>query len=61
MKTSKIWSVILAFCGVIFIIGFSIALPIWFRPFYYSQIEKLDIVDYSGFTREQIIKAYDDV
>ena len=61
MRTSKIWSVILAFCGVIFIIGFSIALPIWFRPFYYSQIEKLDIVDYSGFTREQIIKAYDDV
>ncbi len=61
MKTSKIWSVILAFCGVIFVIGFSIALPIWFRPFYYSQIEKLDIVDYSGFTREQIIKAYDDV
>jgi integral membrane protein (TIGR01906 family) len=61
MRTSKIWSVILAFCGVIFVIGFSIALPIWFRPFYYSQIEKLDIVDYSGFTREQIIKAYDDV
>ena len=61
MRTSKIWSVILAFCGVIFVIGFSIALPIWFRPFYYSQIEKLDIVDYSGFTREQIIRAYDDV
>ncbi|MBQ3572448.1 MAG: TIGR01906 family membrane protein [Clostridia bacterium] len=61
MKTSKIWSICLAFCGIIFIIAFSIALPIWLRFFYYAQIDSLGIVESSGFTREQIIKAYDDV
>ncbi len=61
MKTSKIWSVCLIFFGFIFIVAFSIALPIWFRPFYYWCIDWLEIEDYSGFTREQIVTAYNDV
>ena len=61
MRTSKLWSLFLVFCGIIFIISFSIALPIWLRFFYYAQIDSLDIVNYSGFTREQIVKAYNDV
>ncbi|MBQ7408374.1 MAG: TIGR01906 family membrane protein [Clostridia bacterium] len=61
MKQSKIWSVVLLFFGFIFIVAFSIALPIWCRFFYYLQIEPLNIEQNSGFTREQIIEAYDDV
>ena len=61
MRTSKLWSIFLAFSGVIFILAFSIALPIWLRFFYYIQIDALDIENYSGFTREQIITAYNEV
>ena len=61
MKTSKIWAGLVAFCGLIFILAFSIALPIWCRFFYYLHIDLLDIENYSGFTREQIITAYNDV
>ena len=61
MRTSKLWSIFLAFSGVIFILAFSIALPIWLRFFYYLQIDALDIENYSGFTREQIITAYNEV
>lgn len=61
MKTSKLWSIVLIFFGFIFIVGISIALPIWIRPFYYMHVNLLDIEEYSGFTREQIITAYNDV
>ena len=60
---------------ILFIITCSIGLPIYFRPFYYSQIDALDIKEYVlyysdalnlGFTEEQITnealkEAYDEV
>lgn len=61
VKTSKIYSICLIVVLLVFIIAFAFALPIWFRPFYYWQIDGLDLENYSGFTREQIITAYDDV
>ena len=45
----------------ILIITFSIGLPIYFRPFYYAQIDILDIEEYSGADRETIIEAYDEL
>lgn len=61
MKTSKLWTICLIFFGFIFIVAFSIALPIWFRPFYYMCIDWLNIEEYSGYSREQILVAYNDV
>lgn len=45
----------------IFIITFSIGLPIYVRPFYYSQIEELGIPERTGMTVEQIKNGYDEV
>lgn len=59
--TSKIYSVALIVVLLVFVIAFAFALPIWFRPFYYWQIDGLNLVERSGFSKEQIITAYDDV
>lgn len=58
---SKLWSIFLVVVGFIFIVSFSIAVPIWARPFYYAHIEPLEIEYESGFTREQIVEAFDEV
>ena len=42
-------------------ITFSIGLPIYFRPFYYMQIEPLGIEEATGFDRETVIEGYDEV
>ena len=47
--------------SVVFIITFSIGLPIYFRPFYYMQIEPLGLEDETGYTRDEIKEAYDEV
>jgi len=64
-KTRKIlgvvWTIVLIIALLVFIIAFSFALPIWFRPFYYAQINPLHIPEKSGFSYEQIVKAYNDV
>lgn len=44
-----------------FILTSSIGLPIYFRPFYYAHIDALELEAKSGFVKEQIIKAYDEV
>ena len=46
---------------VLFIISFSIAFVILFRPFYYHQIKSLNIEEKSNLSYEEIKEAYDDV
>ena len=45
----------------LFIISFSIAFTILFRPFYYIQINYLEIEKESGYTYDEIKEAYDDI
>lgn len=65
---NKLLTGLLGFFIAILIITFSIGLPIYFRPFYYLQIDLLNIEeyvayieDYSSFTREDIKEAFDEV
>lgn len=60
--TSRVLSVLLIITAFLFVAAFSIAIPIWFRPFYYMQIEPLGIVEYSeGFTKEQILRGFNEL
>lgn len=45
----------------LFIITFSIALPIYCRPFYYAHIEPLNLSELSGFSANEIKTAYNEV
>ena len=54
---NKLLTALLGFFVAILIITFSIGLPIYFRPFYYMQIDALDIEAYSGADRETIVEA----
>lgn len=58
---SIIISVIISIIAAAFILSFGIAAPILIRPFYYSQIDSLEIVQSTGFDRQQIIDAYDEM
>lgn len=46
---------------ILFIISFSIAIPIVIRPFYYAQIDNLNLVHETGFSKEQIKEAYNEM
>lgn len=46
---------------IFFIITFSIALPIYIRPFYYAHISALDLSEKSGYTENEIKTAYNEV
>ena len=50
---------IIAVC--ILIVTFSISLPIYVRPFYYSQIDSLNLTESSGKTETEIREAYNQV
>ena len=58
---NKLLTGLLGFFIAILIITFSIGLPIYFRPFYYIQIDTLDIEAYSGADRDTIVEAYDEL
>lgn len=58
---NKILTGLLGFFAAILIITISIGLPIYVRPFYYYQVDALDIPSYSGADRETIIEAYDEL
>ena len=60
-KINKAVSVLLALAVFLIIITFSIGIPIYFRPFYYGQIEALDIPDETGFEYGEIKDAYDNL
>ena len=57
----RIFTALTGICIAILIITVSIGLPIYVRPFYYSQIDALNIEQYSGADRETIIEAYDEL
>lgn len=58
---NKILTGLLGFFAVILIITISIGLPIYVRPFYYAQIDALNIEEYSGADRDTIIEAYNEL
>lgn len=58
---SRIIYVFTAIITAAFILSLSIAAPILIRPFYYAQISMRNLEAETGFTREQIKEAYDDV
>lgn len=64
-KMKKALNIILTvFLGIavfVFIITFSIGLPMYCRSFYYAQIEPLNIPQNTGFTVEQIKFSYNQV
>jgi integral membrane protein (TIGR01906 family) len=53
--------VIFAVALVFLVLTMSIGLPIYLRPFYYAHIDALELDAYSGFTKDQIRTAYDEV
>ncbi len=57
----KALSVALSVFLALYVLTFAIAIPITFRAFYYAQIEPLEIEEYSGFSREVIVDAFDSV
>ena len=58
---NKLLTILLGLALAFFILTFSIGLPIYFRPFYYMQIETLGVEARSGYSRDQIIEAYDEM
>lgn len=59
--TNKVVSVAFAMLLALFVITLSIGLPIYVRPFYYAQIDALDLEKETGHTEEEIIEAYDEL
>ena len=51
----------LIFFTIILTITFSIGLPIYIRPFYYLQIDLLDLPEKTGVSKADIITSYDEV
>ncbi len=61
-RTIDIILSILAFLATpLFFISFAASIPAVFRPFYYACITPLHIEETSGYDRETIVEAYDDV
>ncbi len=58
---NKLLTALLGIFIALLIVTFSIGLPIYFRPFYYIQVDLLDIPAYSGAEKEDIIVAYDEL
>ncbi len=61
MRMNKLLSVVMSLAVALALLTGSIAAPILIRPFYYAQIEPLGLENASGLSREEIIRAYDEV
>lgn len=61
MKKSKVLSLYMIVMIIIFIITFSISIPVLFRPFYYLHINMLDLVNKTGYDYQTIKTAYDEM
>jgi integral membrane protein (TIGR01906 family) len=57
----KLLSVVFALALALAVVTFSIGLPIYFRPFYYMQIEPLEIEKETSESKEDIKAAYDEL
>ena len=60
-KCSRLLSALMIAAVALALLTGSIAAPIIIRPFYYAQIEPLELEQSSGLSREEIIEAYDEV
>lgn len=58
---SKVVSVILAVVYALFILTFSIGLPLYIRPFYYAHIKPLGLENVSGKSYNEIVGAYNEL
>ncbi len=58
---NKIITSVFGVALAILILTVSIGLPIYFRPFYYIQIDALDMVENTGYDYDVIKTAYDEV
>ena len=58
---NKLFTALFIVALALFIITFSIGLPIYLRFFYYLQIDALDLPRLTGYSYEQIKSAYDEV
>lgn len=61
MRRSKLFSIVIALCAALALLAGSIAVPILFRPFYYLQIDALEIEAYTGYSEAVIREAYDEM
>ena len=61
MKTSKPLAILLAVVTAVLLVSASVAVPLLCRPFYYAHIEPMGLEEYSGLSREQICRAYDEM
>ena len=61
MRLPKAVTVLMALLLALLVLSFSIAVPILFRPFYYLQIDALDLPERTGWSDETIREAYDQV
>ena len=59
-KGNNLISVFLFTATFLFIVSISISLPIFLRPFYYAHIDAYSLPESSGFTKDEIIEAYDE-
>lgn len=60
MKNLVLTSILIFFL-IILTVSFSIGLPIFVRPFYYFQIDLLELPEKTGASKTQIIESYDEV
>ncbi len=60
-KLSLSVSVIYVLAVILFTVTFSIALPIYVRPFYFAHIDALELDVQSGFSKAQIKEAYNEL
>ncbi len=58
---SRVAAIMVCLATFLFLLTFSFALPIYIRPFYYAQIEPLKLEERSGYSRQEILDAYNEV
>ena len=61
MAKNRILTALLSIFVIIGMLTFSIGLPIYFRPFYYMQIDSLGITQLTGHDKETVIEAYNEL
>ena len=61
MLKNRILTALMCVFIILLTITFSISLPIYIRPIYYAHIEPLKLEESTGKSKEQIIRAYDEV
>ena len=61
MIQKKLVTIVLSVAIALFILSGAIACPILIRPLYYSQIDKLNLVERTGYSEETIKGAFDEM